>query len=205
MISSARLRYLRSSPQKVRLVVDQIRGLDVNLALATLDTSPKSVAVDVARLLRSAVANSSKGDQRVDADTLYVSGAWVDTGPTMKRIRPATFGRAFRVLHRLSHITIELDAREGAAPRLSRAKRRAQENREARKRGSRGVAAAEPSGQAARGPAHEHDHEHDHGQARAAAGRKKVAKKKPAAGRKKGGKPGTTGSGARKKSAKKKS
>ncbi len=211
MISSARLRYLRSSPQKVRLVVDQIRGLDVNLALATLDNSPKSVAVDVARLLRSAVANSAKGDQRVDADTLYVSGAWVDTGPTMKRIRPATFGRAFRVLHRLSHITIELDAREGAAPRLSRTKRRAQENREARKRGSRGESGAEPSGQAPRAPApghehdHEHGHDHEHEQARGAAGRKKAAKKKPAAGRKKGGTPRAAGSGARKKRAKKKS
>jgi large subunit ribosomal protein L22 len=138
MIAKARLRYLRSSPQKTRLVVDQIRGLGVNEALATLGESPKSVAVPVAKLLRSAVANAQKGDQRVDADSLFVSRAWVDCGPSMKRFRPATFGRAFQVLHRMSHITLELEARADAAPRLSRAKRRAQADREARKRASRG-------------------------------------------------------------------
>ena len=146
MISVARLRYLRTSPQKARLVADQIRGLGVDEALATLDESPKAVAVDVAKLLRSAVANAQSGDQRVDADTLFVSKIHVDCGPTMKRIRPATFGRAFRVLHRLSHLTIELDQREGAGPRLSRAKRRAQADREARKRASRGRTAPEAEG-----------------------------------------------------------
>jgi len=145
VVSKARLRYLRSSPQKTRLVVDQIRGLGVNEALATLDDSPKSVAVDVAKLLRSAVANAQQGDQRADADTLFVAKACVDSGPTMKRVRPATFGRAFRVLHRLSHVTLELEAREGGAPRLSRAKRRALENREARKRASRGGGAEAPA------------------------------------------------------------
>ena len=146
MISKAKLRYLRSSPQKTRLVIDQIRGLGVNEALATLGDSPKSVAVDVAKLLRSAVANAQQGDQRVDADTLFVARAFVDCGPTMKRVRPATFGRAFRVLHRLSHITLELEAREDAGPRLSRAKRRAQANREARKKASRGAVEPQAKG-----------------------------------------------------------
>jgi large subunit ribosomal protein L22 len=125
MISKSTMRYLRSSPQKTRLFVDQIRGVDVNRALADLGESRKSVARDVSKLLRSAVANAQKGDQRVDADTLYVSRAWVDGGPSLKRIRPATFGRAFRILHRTCHITLELEAKPGAAPRVARAKRRA--------------------------------------------------------------------------------
>lgn len=131
MIAKARMRYLRSSAQKTRLVVDQIRGLGVNEAVALLRESPKSVARDVVKVLRSAVANAEKGDQRVDADTLYVSRAFVDGGPSIKRIRPATFGRAFRVLKRMCHITLELDAREEARPRASRAKRRAQAARSA--------------------------------------------------------------------------
>jgi len=132
MIAKARLRYLRSSAQKTRLVVDQIRGLGVNQALGTLRESPKSVSRDVEKVLRSAVANAAKGDQRVDADTLYVSRAFVDGGPVLKRVRPATFGRAFRILHRMCHITVELDAIPGAVPRVARAKRRAQEAKAAR-------------------------------------------------------------------------
>jgi len=126
MVAKARMMYLRSSAQKTRLVVDQIRGMGVNQAVALLRESPKSVSRDIVKVLRSAVANAEKGDQRVDADTLYVSRAVVDGGPSLKRIRPATFGRAFRVLKRTCHITLELDAREEARPRLSRAKRRAQ-------------------------------------------------------------------------------
>ncbi len=142
MISKATMRYLRSSPQKTRLVVDQIRGLDVNEALADLGESRKSVARDVSKLLRSAVANAQKGDQRVDADTLYVSRAWVDAGPSLKRIRPATFGRAFRILHRTCHITLELEAKAGAAPRVARTKRRAKEAKEAKKAAKSAEAAA---------------------------------------------------------------
>lgn len=141
MMAKARLRYLGTSAQKTRLVLDQIRGLGVNQALATLGESPKAVSRDMAKLLRSAVANAQKGDQRVDADTLFVSRAFVDGGPSLKRIRPATFGRAFRVLRRTCHITVELDAREGVAPRLSRAKRRAG----AAKEGARAAKGAAPS------------------------------------------------------------
>lgn len=132
MIATARMKYLRSSAQKTRLVVDQIRGLGVNQALSVLRESPKSVARDVLKVLRSAVANAAHGDQRVDADTLVVRRAVVDGGPVLKRIRPATFGRAFRVLHRTCHVTLELEAVEGAGPRQSRAKRRAGAARAAR-------------------------------------------------------------------------
>jgi large subunit ribosomal protein L22 len=125
MVAKARMRYLGSSAQKTRLVVDQIRGMGVNEAIATLRESPKAVARDIVKVLRSAVANAENGEQRVDADTLFISRAAVDGGPSLKRIRPATFGRAFRVLRRTCHITLELDGREDPRPRLSRAKRRA--------------------------------------------------------------------------------
>jgi len=141
MVAKARMMYLRSSAQKTRLVVDQIRGMGVNQAVALLVESPKSVARDIVKVLRSAVANAEKGDQRVDADTLYVSRAAVDGGPSLKRIRPATFGRAFRVLKRTCHITLELDAREEARPRASRAKRRAQEAKSAGAKPARAGAA----------------------------------------------------------------
>jgi len=137
MVAKARMRYLGSSAQKTRLVIDQIRGMGVNDAIATLRESPKTVARDIVKVLRSAVANAENGDQRIDADTLFVSRAAVDVGPSLKRIRPATFGRAFRVLRRTCHITLELDAREEARPRASRSKRRAQ----ASKAGSGGSAA----------------------------------------------------------------
>ncbi len=141
MIAKARLKYLGTSAQKTRLVVDQIRGLGVNEAIATLGESPKTVSRDVVKLLRSAVANAEKGDQRVDADTLYVSRAFVDNGPSTKRIRPATFGRAFRILKRTCHVTLELDARPEARPRPPRARRRAQAAKEA-------VAKAKPRSEA---------------------------------------------------------
>ena len=146
MIAKARMKHLGSSAQKTRLVVDQIRGLGVNEAIAVLGGSPKSVAKDVLKVLRSAVANAESGEQRVDADVLYVSRAFVDGGPSLKRVRPATFGRAFRILRRSCHITLELDARAEAAPRLSRAKRRAQ----AAKAGGRAPKAGKPEPKAAK-------------------------------------------------------
>ena len=125
MIAKAKMMYLGSSAQKTRLVVDQIRGKGVNEAIATLRESPKGVSKDIVKVLRSAVANAERGEARVDVDTLFVARAYVDGGPSMKRIRPATFGRAFRILRRTCHITLELDAKAGEAPRPSRAKRRA--------------------------------------------------------------------------------
>jgi len=145
------MRYLRSSAQKTRLVIDQIRGLGVNRAVALLRESPKAVSRDVVKVLRSAVANAEKGDQRVDADTLYVSRAVVDGGPSFKRIRPATFGRAFRVLRRTCHITLELDAREESRPRESRAKRRAEAAKSGGDKPSKATAGAVKEAKAAAG------------------------------------------------------
>ena len=110
---TARLRYLQASPQKVRLVADQIRGKDVQEASNILQLSRKSAARSVQKLLKSAVANAENRDDAVDIDRLFVKEIWVDPGPTLKRIRPQPMGRAFRILKRQSHLTIKLDTRKG--------------------------------------------------------------------------------------------
>jgi large subunit ribosomal protein L22 len=109
---TARLRHLQASPQKVRLVVDLIRGKDVEEASTILATMRKSAARPLAKLLRSAVANAENRDQNVDVGKLYVKTAFVDGGPALKRIRANTMGRAFRILKRQSHVTITLDTRK---------------------------------------------------------------------------------------------
>jgi len=111
MEAIARLRYLQASPQKVRLVVDLIRGLDVEEASTVLQLSTKAAARPVYKLLRSAVANAENHDPGVDIGDLYVKEIFVDGGPTLKRLRPQPMGRAFRVLKRQSHVTIKLDSR----------------------------------------------------------------------------------------------
>ncbi len=110
---TARHRYLQTSPQKVRLVVDQIRGKGVQDAANILDLSKKAVARPLRKLLRSAIANAENRDDQLDVDRLYVKEIFVDGGPTLKRIRPQPMGRAFRILKRQSHVTIKLDTRKG--------------------------------------------------------------------------------------------
>ena len=108
-VSSAMLRYYRCSPQKAKLVVDQIRGRNVNAALALLQHSPKAASKAIGKLLKSAVANAEKGgSQRVDIDSLFVSEAWVGPGPSLTRSRGRAFGRAFPVKHRMCHIRLRL-------------------------------------------------------------------------------------------------
>lgn len=109
----ARLRYLQASPQKVRLVVDMIRGKDVQEASNILQLSKKSAARPVQKLLKSAVANAENREDKVDIDRLFVKEIWVDPGPTLKRVRAQPMGRAFRILKRQSHVTIKLDTRKG--------------------------------------------------------------------------------------------
>jgi large subunit ribosomal protein L22 len=108
----ARLRYLQASPQKVRLVADQIRGKGVQEAANILQLSRKSAARHLEKLLKSAIANAENRDEQVDVDRLYISEAQVDGGPTLKRIRPQPMGRAFRVLKRQSHVTLKLATRK---------------------------------------------------------------------------------------------
>lgn len=113
MESTARLRHLRGSPQKVRLVADLIRGKNVEDAVNILTVTKKGAAAPLEKLLRSAIANAESRDDAVDVDRLYVSEIFVDGGPMMKRIRAQPMGRAFRILKRTSHVTIKLDTRKG--------------------------------------------------------------------------------------------
>jgi large subunit ribosomal protein L22 len=108
----ATARYVRTSAQKAGLVLALIRGKDVNRALATLRYTRKSVAGDIAKVLRSAIANAQTKDGfSGDVDRLYVSAAYADQGPSQKRVRPAPMGRAFRVLKRTAHLTVQVSER----------------------------------------------------------------------------------------------
>lgn len=111
MVTQARLRFLGSSAQKTRLVVDQIRGRMVGEALAILTVSSKTVAKDLEKLVRSAVANAQQGERRIDVDELFISKAMVDGGPIQKRIRVRSMGRVFRIMKRSCHVTVQLDTR----------------------------------------------------------------------------------------------
>ena len=108
----ATARYVRTSAQKAGLVLDTIRGRDVNQALATLQFLRKSISHDIAKVLRSAIANAQQKEGfGGDVDRLYVSACYADQGPSMKRIRPAPMGRAFRVVKRTAHLTVRVAER----------------------------------------------------------------------------------------------
>lgn len=103
----ATARFVRTSAQKAGLVLDLIRGKDVNHALATLKFTRKAIAGDIAKVLRSAVANAQNREGfSGDVDRLFVSAAYANQGPSAKRVRPAPMGRAFRVLKRTAHLTV---------------------------------------------------------------------------------------------------
>jgi large subunit ribosomal protein L22 len=110
--AQATARYIRTSAQKAGLVMNLIRGRDVNRALATLQFTRKGVSHDIAKLLRSAIANAQQKEGfGGDVDRLYVSACYANQGPSMKRIRPAPMGRAFRVVKRTAHLTVHVTER----------------------------------------------------------------------------------------------
>jgi len=133
--AKATANYVRTSAQKAGLVLDLIRGKDVNRALATLKFTRKSVADDVAKVLRSAIANAQLKDGfGGDVDRLFVSACFANQGPTQKRVRPAPMGRAFRVLKRTAHLTVQVAERpekvvpvSAAAPKRARATKKDKE------------------------------------------------------------------------------
>lgn len=106
--ATARLRFLRMSPRKVRLVCDVVRGKQVEEALATLRFTPKAAALPISKLIRSAIANAEQKKENLDIDRLFVKTIRVDEGPTLKRWRPRAQGRATRINKRTSHIVVEL-------------------------------------------------------------------------------------------------
>jgi large subunit ribosomal protein L22 len=110
--AQATARGIRTSAQKAGLVLELIRGKGVNQALATLQFTRKTIARDIAKVLRSAVANAQQADGfSGDIDRLYVSAAYANQGTSMKRVRPAPMGRAFRVQKRTAHLTVQVAER----------------------------------------------------------------------------------------------
>ena len=108
MQAKAEARYIRISPQKARLVVDLIRGQQAGQALTTLRTTNTRIAPTVEKVLQSAIANATNRNEDVDVDQLYVTEAYVNEGPRMKRVRPAPMGRAYRIQRRSAHIVIKV-------------------------------------------------------------------------------------------------
>ena len=115
----AEAKFIRVSPQKVRLVLDLIKGKRVEDALNTLAFTKKGIAPTVHKLVRSALDNATYAGQEkgadIDVDQLFVKNAISNEGPRMKRIRPAPMGRAFRYQRRMTHISVVLAEKNSAA------------------------------------------------------------------------------------------
>ena len=111
MRPSAKLSYARISVQKACFVLDAIRGKDVQTAMAILEYNPRYGSQIVKKLLASAIANA-ENNQGLNPENLYVAECFANQGPTMKRVRPRAQGRAYRILKRMSNITIVLDEKK---------------------------------------------------------------------------------------------
>ena len=114
---SAQLRNCPTSPRKMRLVTDLIRGVEVNKALDILKYNPKEASNRLEKLVLSAIANWQTKNEgvRIEDSNLYVKEVYVDQSRTLKRLRPAPQGRAHRILKRSNHVTIEIDSMDASA------------------------------------------------------------------------------------------
>lgn len=108
METSAVAKFVRISPRKIRLIMDQVRGKRVDEALNMLSFAPQKGALILKKLIDSAVANAEQ-NSGVDVDALFVKRVYADEGPTLKRFRPRAQGRATRIRKRSSHLTVVLD------------------------------------------------------------------------------------------------
>jgi large subunit ribosomal protein L22 len=121
-IARASARYLRVSPRKARRIIDIVRGTKANEALDVLRFDEHAASEDVYKVVASAVANAEH-NQRLDRDSLWISEAFVDEGPTLKRFRPRAQGRAYRIRKRTSHVTVVVESRVSAPSAAGRAAR----------------------------------------------------------------------------------
>jgi large subunit ribosomal protein L22 len=114
MEAKAQGKYLRGSPQKARLVIDLIRGKNVQDAIAILRFTKKRAVKSIEKVLRSAIANAKEKNAAADVDQFVVERAVVDLGPTKyrRRVRPAPMGRAYRQLRRYKHISITIKGKD---------------------------------------------------------------------------------------------
>ncbi len=130
-------KYIPTSPRKMRLVVDLIRGKGIEEAISILHFSPKHSAKEAEKTLRSAISNLQNKEDvgRLDFSQMYVKEAYVNGGPTMKRIRPAPMGRAYRVRKRSNHLTIVVAIHDDVLrqQRAKEAKRKAQTKKQPKK------------------------------------------------------------------------
>ena len=111
MEARATLKYARISSRKVKIVLDLIRNKPVGVAMGILKNTPKAASEYLEKLLASAIANAAN-NHNMDVNQLYISECFASQGPTLKRIRPVSKGRAYRILKRTSHITLVLKERE---------------------------------------------------------------------------------------------
>ena len=124
MIAKAQARFIRITPRKFRQVIPLIKGKNPEEAIAILMNVKKKASQYAIELVKSALANAKRANQGLDASTLYISGMKADCGPTLKRFRAASMGRASSIRKRTSHLTVELDASKPikAAPRPAKEK-----------------------------------------------------------------------------------
>ena len=108
---TASAKYIRIAPNKVRIVLDTIRGKDVNTAIAMLEATPKSASEAIIKVINSAAANAEHNQNLSRAD-LYIDEIYADGGPVLKRIQPRARGSAYQIKKRTSHITVKLDTKE---------------------------------------------------------------------------------------------
>jgi large subunit ribosomal protein L22 len=132
MEARAQARYIRVTPRKARRVVDLIRGLPAAEAQAVLRFAPQRASEPVGKVLASAIANAEHNN-KLDPETLVVSRAYVDEGPTLKRFRPRAQGRAYRVNKRTSHITVVVESRPEEAAASAGGGRGGGKNRKTRR------------------------------------------------------------------------
>jgi len=114
--SEAMLKNVPTSPRKMRLIADIVRGINVNQALSILKYQPQAAAKRVEKLLLSAVANWQAKNEGQDLEDLFVKEIFVDAGRMLKRLRPAPQGRAYRVRKRSNHVTLVVDSLTAPAP-----------------------------------------------------------------------------------------
>lgn len=109
----ASLRDVPTSPRKMRLVADMVRGMEVNRALGVLKFSSKEASIRVEKLLRSAIANwEQKNERKAEEGELFITRIFVDGAATLKRMRPAPQGRGYRIRKRSNHVTIFVDTKQ---------------------------------------------------------------------------------------------
>jgi large subunit ribosomal protein L22 len=167
MDARASAKYLRGSPQKARLVVDMIRGKNVNQALAILRYSNKRAALGIEKCVKSAIANANEAAEKanisVDPDELWLKAAYVDDGPTKnrRRLRPAPQGRAFRQQRHFCHVTILLSSdepgengkKEAAGPTVSKKAKRGGAAAAPRQKGGKKAETAKAAPEVSEAPA----------------------------------------------------